>query len=113
MAIEADDYDSLRSLWDEAACDPGLEAAFDQLHEGLLEERAAGDVVAVAEAAATHLPSADSPIFDPDTFYSMHTPKGANFLFGDCSVHFLSSSINPAVYQALATISGGELSNDW
>jgi prepilin-type processing-associated H-X9-DG protein len=58
------------------------------------------------------VPNADFPIYDPDTFYSMH-PSGANFLFGDGSVHFLSSSINPYTYQYLATIAGGELANDW
>ena len=57
----------------------------------------------------THLPSADTPFYDPDTFYSMHTPRGANFLFGDGSVHFLSSSIDPATYQFLTTIAGGEV----
>jgi prepilin-type processing-associated H-X9-DG protein len=72
-----------------------------------------GEALVLAHCNATHLPSADSPIFDPDTFYSMHTPRGANFLFGDGSVHFLSSAINPTTYQALATISGGEISNDW
>jgi prepilin-type N-terminal cleavage/methylation domain-containing protein/prepilin-type processing-associated H-X9-DG protein len=72
-----------------------------------------GEAFVLAHCNATHLPSADAPIFDPDTFCSMHLPKGANFVFGDGSVHFLSSSINPAVYQALATISGGEIANDW
>jgi prepilin-type N-terminal cleavage/methylation domain-containing protein/prepilin-type processing-associated H-X9-DG protein len=72
-----------------------------------------GEALVLAHCNATHLPSADFPIFDPDTFYSMHTPRGANFLFGDGSVHFLTSSINPNTYQYLATIAGGEVSNDW
>ena len=72
-----------------------------------------GEALVLAHCNTTHLPSADFPIFDPDTFYSRHTGQGANFLFGDCSVHFLTSSINPYTYQALATIAGGEVANDW
>jgi prepilin-type processing-associated H-X9-DG protein len=71
-----------------------------------------GEALVLAHCNATHLPNADFPIFDPDTFYSYH-PQGANFLFGDGSVHFLRSSINPATYQALATIAGGEVAIDW
>jgi prepilin-type N-terminal cleavage/methylation domain-containing protein/prepilin-type processing-associated H-X9-DG protein len=71
------------------------------------------EALVLAHCNATHLPSADFPIYDPDTFYSMHTPQGANFLFGDGSVHFLSSSIDPLTYQYLATIAGGEVSSDW
>jgi prepilin-type processing-associated H-X9-DG protein len=37
----------------------------------------------------------------------MH-PGGANFLFGDGSVHFLKSNINPYTYQYLCTIAGDE-----
>jgi prepilin-type processing-associated H-X9-DG protein len=59
------------------------------------------------------VPSADFPIFDPDTFYSMHTPTGANFLFGDGSVHFLSSAIDGYTYQHLCTIAGGEVLGDY
>jgi prepilin-type N-terminal cleavage/methylation domain-containing protein/prepilin-type processing-associated H-X9-DG protein len=72
-----------------------------------------GEALVLAHGNATHLPNADFPIFDPDVFYSMH-PQGANFLFGDGSVHFLSSSINPYTYQYLCTIAGGEtFPTDW
>jgi prepilin-type N-terminal cleavage/methylation domain-containing protein/prepilin-type processing-associated H-X9-DG protein len=72
-----------------------------------------GEALVLAHGNGTHLPSADFPIYDPDTFYSMHTPQGANFLFGDGSVHFLSSSINPTTYQGMCTIAGGEVVTDW
>ncbi|HMF19086.1 MAG TPA: DUF1559 domain-containing protein [Gemmataceae bacterium] len=72
-----------------------------------------GEAFVLAHCNSTHLPSADFPIFDPDTFYSMHSPSGANFLFGDGSVHFLSAGINLGTYQALSTIAGGEVANDW
>jgi prepilin-type N-terminal cleavage/methylation domain-containing protein/prepilin-type processing-associated H-X9-DG protein len=71
------------------------------------------EALCLAHCNATHLPSADFPIFDPDTFYSMHTGRGANFLFGDGSVHFLTSGIDPNTYQSLATIAGGEVSLNW
>jgi prepilin-type processing-associated H-X9-DG protein len=72
-----------------------------------------GEALVLAHCNATHLPSADFPIFDPDTFYSMHTGRGANFLFGDGSVHFLTSGIDPYTYQYLSTIAGGEVATNW
>ena len=72
-----------------------------------------GEAFVLAHCNATHLPSADFPIYDPDTFYSMHAGQGANFLFGDGSVHFLTSGINPTTYHALGTIAGGEVATDW
>jgi prepilin-type N-terminal cleavage/methylation domain-containing protein/prepilin-type processing-associated H-X9-DG protein len=65
-----------------------------------------------AHCNATHLPSADFPIYDPDTYYSKH-PGGVNFLFGDGSVHFLSANIDPVTYQSLGTIAGGEVLSQW
>jgi prepilin-type processing-associated H-X9-DG protein len=41
-------------------------------------------------------------------YYSLH-PGGANFLFADGSVHFLSYGIQNKVMRALATMSGGEV----
>ena len=70
-------------------------------------------MLVLAHTNATHLPSADFPIYDPDVFYSMHTPTGANFLFGDGSVHYITSSINPNAYQYLATIAGGDGPTNW
>jgi prepilin-type N-terminal cleavage/methylation domain-containing protein/prepilin-type processing-associated H-X9-DG protein len=71
------------------------------------------EALVLAHGNATHVPSADFPIFDPDTFYSTHSPKGANFLFGDGSVHFLSSSIDPNTYQWMCTMDGGEVLGSW
>jgi prepilin-type N-terminal cleavage/methylation domain-containing protein len=71
------------------------------------------EALVLGHGNATHLPSADNPFYDPDTFYSMHPGPGANFLFGDGSIHFLTAGINPQVYQYLCTIAGGELSDNW
>jgi prepilin-type processing-associated H-X9-DG protein len=73
------------------------------------------EALCLAHANQTHVPSSDVPFFDPDTFYSMHTAGGANFVFCDGSVHYISKSIDPATYQALGTIQGGDAvtSTDW
>jgi prepilin-type N-terminal cleavage/methylation domain-containing protein/prepilin-type processing-associated H-X9-DG protein len=67
----------------------------------------------VAHGNRAHVPSADLPIWDADTFYSKHTGKGANFLYGDGSVHFLTSGIDGVAYEHLCTIAGGEAISDY
>jgi len=42
------------------------------------------------------------------SFKSKHT-GGLNFCYGDASVHFISESISPAAYRAMATMAGGEV----
>jgi prepilin-type N-terminal cleavage/methylation domain-containing protein/prepilin-type processing-associated H-X9-DG protein len=71
-----------------------------------------GEALIFSHCNSTHLPNADNPFSDPDTYWSMHT-GGANFLFGDGSVHFLSSGIDGKTYEYLATIAGGEVSTNW
>lgn len=44
-------------------------------------------------------------------FGSFH-PGGANFAYGDGSVHFLNTDIEPAFYVALGTRNGGEVINE-
>jgi prepilin-type N-terminal cleavage/methylation domain-containing protein/prepilin-type processing-associated H-X9-DG protein len=67
----------------------------------------------LAHGNRTHVPSADLPIWDPDTFYSKHAGQGGNFLFGDGSVHFLTSGINGITYEAMCTIAGGEVIGEY
>lgn len=56
--------------------------------------------------AADHSPNHRSGHFED---FSSHHSGGANFLFGDGSVKMIGSSVNLELYQATATIQGGEL----
>jgi prepilin-type processing-associated H-X9-DG protein len=44
---------------------------------------------------------------DDDEVYSFHT-GGANFLFGDGSIHFLRTNLDLSLLHALITRCGGE-----
>jgi prepilin-type N-terminal cleavage/methylation domain-containing protein/prepilin-type processing-associated H-X9-DG protein len=50
----------------------------------------------------------NNPQAHVEDYWSRH-PGGANMLFGDGSVHFLKSSINPITWRALATRNMGEV----
>jgi prepilin-type processing-associated H-X9-DG protein len=77
------------------------------------------DRLANAEAAAalvlshgsrSHIPD-DDLVFDADATASFH-PGTVNFLFGDGSVHGISSTIDGQVYESLLTRAGGEVISD-
>lgn len=67
-----------------------------------------GEAFVLGHCNKTHLPNADFPIYDPDTFYSYHV-GGCHFLMADGSVRFISSYVDGSTYQHLATIAGGEI----
>ncbi|WP_417394435.1 DUF1559 domain-containing protein [Gimesia chilikensis] len=66
------------------------------------------------ETFARPLGATDHPPNDPaahfDDFSSHHT-GGAQFLFGDGRVRFISENIDEGVYRSLSSIRGGEITN--
>ncbi len=66
-----------------------------------------GEAFVLSHGNYTHVPNADIPIFDPDTFYSFH-PNGCNFLLCDGSGRFINYGIDGYVYQALCTTAAGD-----
>jgi prepilin-type N-terminal cleavage/methylation domain-containing protein/prepilin-type processing-associated H-X9-DG protein len=61
----------------------------------------------LSHGSRDHIPN-DQLVFDADATASFHA-GGVNFLFGDGSVHYVSSSINGTAYEALLTRAGGEV----
>jgi prepilin-type N-terminal cleavage/methylation domain-containing protein/prepilin-type processing-associated H-X9-DG protein len=79
---------------------------------GPLDNAETAQALVLAHGSRDHVPSADAPLWDADTFYSNHT-NGANFLFGDGSVHFLSSGINGITYENMCNKSDGVPLGEW
>ncbi len=48
------------------------------------------------------------PTAQNDMFHSMHSGGGANFVFADAHVTFLTMEMDPTIYRAMATRAGGE-----
>jgi prepilin-type N-terminal cleavage/methylation domain-containing protein len=71
-----------------------------------------GEALIFAHCNANHLPNADLPLYDPDTFYSLHV-GGVQFLMGDGSVRFISTYVDGYTYQHLATIAGSEVPGNY
>ncbi len=51
--------------------------------------------------------SPGDPTGEADMFHSLH-PGGANFVFADAHVSFLTAQLDPEIFEALATRAGGE-----
>jgi len=51
--------------------------------------------------------SPGDPTGEADMFHSLH-PGGANFVFADAHVAFLTTEMDPEVFEALSTRAGGE-----
>ncbi len=73
--------------------------------------------IAIGETLADHawvLPgTAESIPPGPEGLFGSRHPEGANFVFCDSSVHFISEDVHPEVFLALCTIAGGETVGAW
>jgi prepilin-type N-terminal cleavage/methylation domain-containing protein/prepilin-type processing-associated H-X9-DG protein len=78
-----------------------------------IDQAETAQALVLSHGNRTHVPSADQPAWDADTFYSKHTGTGANFLFGDGSVHFLTSSINGVTFENLCSRADGNPVGDF
>jgi prepilin-type N-terminal cleavage/methylation domain-containing protein/prepilin-type processing-associated H-X9-DG protein len=71
-----------------------------------------GGALVLSHTGENHGPNAPSGQAHGDQYWSLH-PGGANFVFGDGSVHFIKAQVGFTVFQSLATRAGGEvLSSD-
>ncbi len=84
------------------AGDDGVWATLDDLYEPINKRPAS---VSVDNAPGDNC---DDPLDRVRGFFSFH-PTGANFVFADGSVHFLNTTIDRTLFQALSTYNGREI----
>ena len=72
-----------------------------------------GEALVLAHGNATHLPSADFPIYDPDTFYSMHTGRGELPVRRRLGAFPHQRHQPQHLSSTSCTIAGGEVLGDW
>jgi prepilin-type N-terminal cleavage/methylation domain-containing protein/prepilin-type processing-associated H-X9-DG protein len=79
---------------------------------GVVAPSGAAPVLVLGHTGTTAAPSPpNGTLTDVAAFRSRH-PGGANFLFGDGSVHLVSQGITPGAWIALGTRAGGEVVAD-
>jgi prepilin-type N-terminal cleavage/methylation domain-containing protein/prepilin-type processing-associated H-X9-DG protein len=99
-----------RATWTGAVTNAAVPLVALQAEAGLDPE--GGGALVLSHTGEGHGPNSPSGLAHGDQYWSMH-PGGANFLFIDGSVRFIKEQVGFAVFQALATKSGGEvLSSD-
>ena len=79
---------------------------------GVVAPSGAAPVLVLGHTGTAAAPSPpNSTLTDVAAFRSRH-PGGANFLFGDGSVHLVSQAITPSAWIGLGTRAGGEVIAD-
>jgi prepilin-type N-terminal cleavage/methylation domain-containing protein/prepilin-type processing-associated H-X9-DG protein len=84
---------------------------YDDIRDGESNTIAMGETTSGHSWAMPRLAAA-APPSEEGTYGSRHG-GGANFVFCDASVHFISEEIDPVVFTALCTIDGKEVIADW
>ncbi len=104
IAVGEKSQNLARATWTGAVTHAAVPITMLQAEDGLSPE--GGDALVIA-----HTGELDGPNPRPahaDQFWSLH-PGGANFLFADGSVKFIKEKRPLALFQSLATRSGGEV----
>ncbi|HEV3167638.1 MAG TPA: DUF1559 domain-containing protein [Isosphaeraceae bacterium] len=75
----------------------------------VIETTSGGPWTAGGPSTIRGLDPSRKPYIGPGRPFSSPHRGGVNVLFADGSVHFIRQSVNPQVFEAMATIAGGEV----